>query len=103
MAEVGDLIQLILHKAFDGSEEFERPEGTEEPEGFIDITFFTYSACVFIGITSPAIVFINANFGTRNIPNHNSISISIAFNNDGSRAGSSRACAGDGVSIISSR
>ena len=36
MAEVGDLVQLMLHKP---------------SEGFADITFFTYSAGVFIGIT----------------------------------------------------
>ena len=42
MAEVRDLIQLMLHKAF---------EGTEESEGFVDITFFTYSAGIIIGIT----------------------------------------------------
>ena len=36
MAEVGDLIQLMLHKP---------------SEGFADITFFTYSAGIFIGLT----------------------------------------------------
>lgn len=51
MAEVRDLIQLMLHKAFEGSEGFERSEGTEESEGFVDITFFTYSAGIIIGIT----------------------------------------------------
>ena len=51
MAEVRDLIQLMLHKAFEGSEGFERSEGTEESEGFVDITFFTYSAGIIIAIT----------------------------------------------------
>ena len=36
MAEVGDLVQLMLHKP---------------SEGFADITFFTYSAGIFIGLT----------------------------------------------------
>ena len=36
MAEVGDLIQLMLHKP---------------SEGFADITFFTYSVAIFIGLT----------------------------------------------------
>ena len=36
MAEVGDLIQLMLH---------------EPSEGFADITFFTYSVSIFIGLT----------------------------------------------------
>ena len=36
MAEVGDLIQLMLHKP---------------SEGFSDVTFFTYSVAIFIGLT----------------------------------------------------
>ena len=44
MAELGDLVQLMLHKP---------------SEGFADITFFTYSAGIFIGL---AVVMIGWTF-----------------------------------------